>query len=148
MNTPTQYNLDDSLGYLLGRAGRGMANRLNRHFAHAALGVTCEQWIILVNLFHNDGQSQQQLSSLSCKDKTSVTRLLNNMEKSKLVIRKADRKDKRLNHIWLTPKGRALYSKMVVLVRQTLDEAQQGVSQGDMELCKEVLRKVYRNLND
>ena len=54
---------------------------------HAGYDVTCEQWSVLVNLGKKNGQSQQELAGLICKDKTSVTRLIDNMEKHSLVVR-------------------------------------------------------------
>ena len=82
----TDYNLEESLGYVIGRAGRAMANRLNQNFEKAGYDVTCEQWAVLMSLWHKNGQSQKELASITCKDKTSITRLLDGLEKKNLVV--------------------------------------------------------------
>ncbi|MBI1928890.1 MarR family transcriptional regulator, partial [Candidatus Poribacteria bacterium] len=88
------YNLDESLGYIVNRAARAVLNRLNRNFAEAGHDATAEQWRILVHLWHQDGQRQQQLADIICQDKTSITRLINGLEKRNLVVRIPDTIDR------------------------------------------------------
>lgn len=145
MNT-TPHNLENSLGYLIGRAGRALANHLNHNFVNAGHDVTCEQWAVLTNLWQKNGQSQQDLAGTTCKDKTSMTRLVDNMEKKNLVVRIPNKEDKRQKLIYLTAKGRNLRNKLFKVVQQTLDEAQRNINIKDLALCKDVLRKVYENL--
>lgn len=142
----TPYNLEESLGYIIGRAGRAMANRLNHNFEKAGHNVTCEQWAILMNLWQKNGQSQKELASVACKDKTSITRLLNGLEKKNLVLRISDKKDARQKFIYLTDKGKELQKKLLELVRKTLLEAQVGIKAQDLKVCKDVLRHVAKNL--
>ena len=93
--TQHKYILEQSLGYAMGRATRALGALVNHNFATAGYDVTCEQWSVLVNLGKKNGQSQQELAGLICKDKTSVTRLIDNMEKHSLVVRIPDKSDKR-----------------------------------------------------
>ena len=79
----TAYNLEESLGYIVGRAGRAFANRWNHNFEKAGHNVTCEQWAILMNLWQKNGQSQKELAGCTCKDKTSITRLLIDLSTTK-----------------------------------------------------------------
>ena len=143
--TLQQYILEESLGYLIGRAGRALGTRLNRNFVEAGYDVTCEQWAVLVNLWKKNGQSQQDLAGTTCKDKTSMTRLLDNMEKRNLVVRIPNKEDRRQKFIYLTKKGRDLQEKLVKIVHQTLQEAQRNISVKDITLCKKVLTSVYEN---
>ena len=143
----TQYNLEESLGYVIGRAGRSMANRLNHNFEKAGYDVTCEQWAVLMNLWHKNGQSQKDLAGITCKDKTSITRLIDGMEKRNLVVRIPDKKDARQKLIYLTNQGKAFQQELLKLVKQTLAEAQKKIRPRDLKICKDVLRQVVRNLN-
>ena len=143
----TQYNLEESLGYVIGRAGRSMANRLNHNFEKAGYDVTCEQWAVLMNLWHKNGQSQKDLAGITCKDKTSITRLLDGLEKKNLVVRTPDKKDARQKLIYLTNQGKAFQQELLKLVKQTLAEAQKGIRPSDLKVCKGVLRQVARNLS-
>ncbi len=144
----TPYNLEESLGYVVGRAARALGARLNRNFASKGFDVTCEQWSILVNLGEKDGQTQQELAAHTCKDKTSMTRLIDGMEKHNLVVRIPDKQDKRHKLVYLTTKGKDFRAKLVGIVRDTLTEAQSGIKDQDMDQCKSILRKIYANVCD
>ncbi len=145
---PADYNLEASLGYLVGRAQRALVNRLNRNFAEAGHDVTAEQWAMLLHLWQQDGQGQQQLADGACKDKTSVTRLIDGLEKRNLVLRVADQNDRRNNLIYLTNKGKALQKELIALAQKTVAEAQQEIKPEHLRICKNTLVKVYQNLSE
>jgi len=140
-------NPEESLGYVIGRASRAMANRLNHHFENAGYNVTCEQWGLLNSLWKKNGQSQKELAGCTCKDKTSITRLIDGMERKKLVVRTSSKEDARQKLIHLTSRGKTLRQKLLRQIEKTLTEAQKGVSAGQLQICKDVLRKVNQNLN-
>ena len=142
------YKLEDSLGYIMGRAARSLGTRLNRNFIDAGYDVTCEQWSVLVNLWHRNGQSQQELAGVTCKDKTSMTRLIDGLEKRNIVVRTPDKIDRRQKHIYLTNKGKAFQQQLLKIVKKTLAEAQDKINAKDMVICKKVLGRVYDNLTD
>ena len=141
------YNLEESLGYIVGRTGRSMAHRLNQNFEKGGQNVTCEQWSILHNLWIQNGQNQKDLAALTCKDKTNITRLIHGLEKRKLVVRIPGKDDGRQKLIYLTKKGKDLQQGLLFLVQKTLNEAQDGIKAEDLKVCKEVLRKVAQNLS-
>ena len=145
--TKTPYMIEESLGYIIGRSGRSIANRLNQNFLSAGHNVTCEQWAILSQLWHNNGQSQKELAGNTCKDKTSITRLIDGIEKRNLVVRIPDKKDGRQKLIYLTNKGKELQQELLHVVKKTLAEAQAGIRLSDLQTCKDVLRKVTKNLS-
>ena len=142
----TQYILEESLGYAMGRATRSMGALVNRNFAHAGFDVTCEQWSVLFNLGKKNGQSQQELAGLICKDKTSVTRLIDNMEKHNLVVRIPDKSDRRQKLIYLTKKGQDLQEKLRLVIYKSQLEAQKSIKIKDIEICKDVLNRIYENI--
>lgn len=53
-----------------------------------------------------DGVTQQELCNATFKDKPSMTRLIDNMERQHLVVRISDKKDRRTNLIHLTKQER------------------------------------------
>lgn len=142
----TSSNLENSLGYLVGRTSRAMGNRLNQNLERAGYDVTCEQFMVLDTLWKKDGQTQKALASCTCKDKTSVTRILDGMWKKKLIVRTHDKSDARKKLIFLTDKGRMLRMKLVRQIEKTLVQAKRGVSENDLKICKSVLLQVSENL--
>ncbi len=138
--------LEESLGYILGRAARTLGAYINRRFDALGIEITCEQWSILVSLWQQDGQTQQEIASQTCKDKTSMTRLIDTMERHGMVKRTANAKDRRQKCIVLTDKGRKVYGKVVGEMQKSLDQVEAKMSSKDMAVCKKVLCQVYSHL--
>lgn len=132
--------------FITGKATTAVARRLQKNFKQAGLEITIEQWSVLYHLWKQDGLSQQQLCDATFRDKPSITRLVDNLEKLKMVKRVASKDDRRSNLIYLTPEASALEMKTMELANQTLNEALAGVTNGQIEIAKEVLQMVYDNL--
>jgi DNA-binding MarR family transcriptional regulator len=127
-------------------AATAIARRLQKNFRDAAIEITIEQWSILYHLWKEDGLSQQELCNRTFRDKPSVTRLLHNLEKLNLVKRTASKEDKRVNFISLTNTAKDLQQQTIELANQTMDEALVGINKDEIETVKNVLQKVYDNL--
>lgn len=82
------------------------------------------------------------------KDKPSMTRLIDNMERQHLVVRISDKKDRRTNLIHLTKDGKELEERARVIANQTLKEALQGITIEELSVSQEVLRKIFFNTKD
>ncbi|TXI35524.1 MAG: MarR family transcriptional regulator [Niabella sp.] len=132
--------------FITGIASTAIARRLLKKFNSAGLNLTIEQWSVLYHLWKEDGISQQDLCLATFRDKPSMTRLLDNLEKAGLVKRVASKTDRRINLIFLTEKSKAIESSCYDYASRTLDEALDGVSVKDIEVCRVVLKQVYENL--
>jgi DNA-binding MarR family transcriptional regulator len=133
--------------FIAGVASTAIARRLQKKFNAEGLNLTIEQWSILYHLWKEDGKSQQELCNDTFRDKPSITRLVDNLEKLKLVKRVPDEKDRRINKVYLTKEAQNLQVQTMELANETLNEALKGVPPEHIELSKEVLQKVYDNLN-
>jgi DNA-binding MarR family transcriptional regulator len=69
------------------------------------------------------------------------------MEKKGLVRRVRNRNDRRKWHIHLTPKGRALKSKLLPLAREVVDTAVQNLSRSEVAQLLKNLADVQNSLN-
>ena len=142
----TSSTLQNSLGYLVHRVSLSLAASLNRHFAAAGYDVTVEQWKVLVRLWDAEGMTHAELSERIGKNKASITRLVDGLERRGLVQRVADRRDRRCKRVLLTDAGLALREGLSAQARVTLAEAQTGIEPERTAVCKEVLRQVLSNL--
>jgi DNA-binding MarR family transcriptional regulator len=142
-----QFKHGELYSFISGQASTAIARRLQKKFNSRGLNLTIEQWSILYHLWKEDGKSQQELCSATFRDKPSITRLVDNLEKLNLVKRVADEKDRRINKVYLTPGAKKLQESSMQLAEETLNEALQGVPANQVDLCKQVLQKVYDNLN-
>ena len=141
-----QFKRGELYSFITGKASTAIARRLQKNFKQAGVDITIEQWSVLYHLWKLDGQSQQQLCDATFRDKPSITRLVDNLEKLQLVTRVANKDDRRINRIYLTQQANLLQGQTMELANQTLNEALEGVSNEQIEIAKEVLQKVYDNL--
>ena len=139
------FKKEDTIGFLLGRTHRVMSNQMKRRFAEAGHDLTQEQMIVLITLWSEDGCSQQRLADLMFKEKSSVTRLITNIEKRNLVLRVPDQNDRRNKLIYLTHQGKALKEEVMEIIFEMLDKAQANISETDLNTCKNVLRQIFKN---
>ncbi len=141
-----QFKRGELYSFITGMASTALARRLQKNFKQANLDITIEQWSVLYHLWKEDGLSQQELCNRTFRDKPSITRLVDNLEKLKLVKRVASPTDRRINLIYLTEQANELQIETMNMANQTLNEALEGVSKADVEMCKAVLQQVYDNL--
>ena len=141
-----EINVNNSLGFIVSKTSRAMHRALGREFSGSGIDVGSDHWIILVHLHRQDGYTQQELSSLTMNEKTSLTRILNTMEKKGLVVRIPDQHDRRVKRIYRTLKAKELQEQLFASAQLVLAQAAEEIPPEDLELCKNVLRKVYRNL--
>ena len=133
---------------LNGKVSTAINRKLSRNFRQEGVEITPEQWTILLFLWEMDGVTQQELCNATFKDKPSMTRLIDNMERQHLVVRISDKKDRRNNLIHLTKTGRELENKAYKIANATLEQALQGLSLEELKIGQEVLRKVFTNTKD
>lgn len=141
-----KYDIEGSLGSIVRRAERVLINKLNQYFKKNGYDVTTEQYRVLINLWNKDGQNQQELAKATLKNKTSITRLINGLEKKNLVVRIHDRTDHRNKLIYLTKKGKELPEVLAGLAKKTLKQALAGIPEDEIETCKKVLCRVIQNI--
>jgi len=141
-----QFKKGELYSFVTGKASTAIARSLQKKFNAAGLNLTIEQWSVLYHLWKEDGISQQELCNATFRDKPSITRLVDNLEKLQLVKRVASENDRRINKIHLTKQALKLQEQTMMLAEETLNDALSGVPANQINLCKEVLQKVYDNL--
>lgn len=134
------------LGHYINDTGRNMVRTLQQNFRKAGYGVTAEQWFVLVWLFDKDGRTQQELCDLTYKDKPGITRILNNLEKTKLIIRTEHPTDGRSKIIYLTAKCKEIERPLLEIADQTQLAAIKGLSKMEIAECKRMLGIITNNL--
>jgi len=141
-----QFKKGELYSFITGKASTAIARRLQKKFNTAGLNLTIEQWSVLYHLWKQDGISQQELCNATFRDKPSITRLVDNLEKLQLVKRVPSESDRRINLIYLTRQSHKLQEETMAMAEDTLNEALEGVPADRIDICKEVLQIVYDNL--
>ncbi len=141
-----QFKKGELYSFITGKASTAIARRLQKKLNKAGLNITIEQWSVLYHLWKKEGISQQELCNATFRDKPSITRLVDNLEKLNLVKRVASENDRRINLIYLTRQAQKLQEETMLLAEETLNEALETVPTDKVDVCKEVLQLVYDNL--
>lgn len=115
--------------FLTGKYSIAVMRRLQRNLKEAGLSITSEQWSIMYNLWVEEGLTQQELAIRTFRDKPSVTRLINNLERLNLVIRVNDKNDRRSNLIYLTKTGRKMKDEGMKQANNTIEQALGGMTE-------------------
>ena len=131
-----------------GKLSAAINRRVYRTFRSHGIEVTPEQWTVMYYLWTRDGVTQQELCNLTFKDKPSMTRLIDNLEKLGCVKRIAGKSDRRINIIKLTEKGREIEPLTKLLVLNVVQEALTGLSTSDIEVGSRVLISIFDNLRN
>ena len=142
-----QFKKGELYSFITGKASTAIARRMQKKFNAANINLTIEQWSVLYHLWKEDGRSQQELCNATFRDKPSITRLIDNLEKLGLVKRVSDEKDRRINKVFITKNAQKLQEETMLMAEETLNEALEGVPPDQVDMCKEVLQKVYDNLS-
>ena len=145
MTEPFNFDISLIFAILNGKVSAAINRRLIRNFRENDLEITPEQWTVLLFLWEKDGVSQQELCNVTFKDKPSMTRLIDNMERQNLGVRIASKSDRRTNLVYLTRQGRELETRARTVANRTLKEALDGISIDELRVSQEVLRKVFSN---
>ena len=145
-----QFNFDINLIFAIlnGKVSAAINRKLYRNFRLNGLEMTPEQWTVMIYLWEKDGVTQQELCNATFKDKPSMTRLIDNMERQHLVVRISDKKDRRNNLIHLTKTGKDVEPQARIVVSKTLKEALQGIEVKDLQISQDVLKKIFLNMKD
>lgn len=84
-----------------------LSRRITRSYKDsiASIGLTHVQFFMLIALYEEDGLLSSQLADKTALDRSTATGLLDRLERDGWIERKADRADRRIVRIHLTPKA-------------------------------------------
>lgn len=103
---------------------------------------------MLIDLLWNQGpMSQQQLADQMHKDKNSVTKLVDAIERKGFVVRRQNLTDRRSNTIVLTDKALTLKPEAKQKGIDILDQMLEGISEKELLSFLVTLRKLNRNMS-
>lgn len=108
--------------------------------------LTPEQFILIDLLWNQGSMSQQQLADQMQKDKNSVTKLVDALERKGFVVREQSRQDRRSNTLVLTEKAEGLKHGAKQKGISILDEMLVGISEEELRSFLVSLHKLNRNM--
>ena len=137
---------DINLGMLIGQVHRLSTKKFVQNSHNSGLDISMDQWIVLGPIWENEGLSHKEISEYCLKDKTSVTKIIDTLEKKNLVVRVSDQLDHRVKRVVLSKKGKELFLQAIPIMELTRDQLREGITEQDIESLRSVLTKIYNNL--
>ena len=141
----TEYRPQESLGYMVNRAARLMAQALARRIAPH--GVVIGQWAVLLFLYEGDGRTQAELSRLVAIEPATMVRNIDRMVRDGLVERRPDARDRRAVRIVLTEKARVLRDPLVAASRAVNGDAMAAIGPAHGEQLLRHLQTLIEHLS-
>ena len=137
-----------SMGMLINSAHRAMTKRFVQNAMKSGLDISLDQWMVIGPIWQLESASQKELGEITLKDKTSITRLVDMLEKKNLVVRVEDQIDHRIKRVILTNAGKQLFFDVLPIMEKTREEVRKDISDQDIETFKKVLSSIIVNLED
>jgi len=133
-------------GFILNRASFALGRHLNRSFTRKGLKRFSSSFLgVMECLWEKDGQSLTELGNLIGLEASSMTGLIDRMEKANLVKRQADPRDRRVWRIQLTKKGAAIQPIVSEVIKESSGTLTRGISDQNLETTKRSLLKFIEN---
>jgi len=138
---------DDRLIYQLFIAQQRLRIYITNALHTEGIKVTLGQAGILFLLRKDDGQTMTELSKTLGVKNATLTGLIDRLERSAFVIRRASKNDRRSIRIYITPEGVEECDKAKPVIKRVNEEIKSGFSQEEMEVFKHVLNSVFKKFN-
>jgi DNA-binding MarR family transcriptional regulator len=139
-------SLESAMGFWIQRVFAAMRTALYDTFREDGIEMTPEQWMVLARLWERDGVNQNALCESTLKDKPTMSRILDGMERRRWIVRRSDPLDGRARVVSLTPKGRALRDQLIPKVRALVARLESGISEKDLLQTRRTLQRMFGNL--
>lgn len=141
----SKLDLDDYLPYLLNRAGARIADAFGK--VTRQHGISLQMWRVLAALNQQDGQSVGSLAATTSIETSTLSRLLDQMQKKRLLLRQRDGEDQRSVTIHRTPAAQTITAKLIPVALAYESKALMGLTRSEEKTLKAMLRRLYQNLD-
>lgn len=109
------------------------------------LKITIDQWLVLKSLKENPDCTQAELAEKVFKDSASITRILDLLVQSEYVEREINPNDRRKFNLSVTSQGESILGDTHAIVLQNRKKALEGISENDIQIMSETLKKISQN---
>jgi len=136
-----------NLGMLVETAFRMMTKRFVHNAYKSGVDISLDQWQVLGPVWQLKSPSQKQLGEVCLKNKASITRTIDSLEKKSLVVRVPDQIDHRIKRVVLTNLGEQLFYDVLPIMEKTREEVRGDISEDQIDTFKKVLSEIIQNLD-
>lgn len=118
---------------------------MNAVLQQSGLDLTKNQ-IIVMKLINAGMKNQQDLSVITERNKSSLSRIIQSLERKGFVIKTVHRDDKRQQLVKLTNSGREKLSEAIPVLEMNFRKMEKGIDKNELEQMKNILAKILNNV--
>jgi len=142
-------NPKDCPYYLVTRVSLSATSVFKKAFADEGLVELKPAYLgTLMSLWNEDGLKVIELGRRAGLEPSTMTGLIDRMERDGLVKRVPDAEDRRVLKIFLTDAGRTIKDTVASKVDNVMSQVLSGIDEADVGHLKETLRKVLANIHE
>ena len=135
--------------YLISRVSLVVTSALKKGFTEAGVTAVKPAYLgALLTLWREDGLKVIDLGRKAGLEPSTMTGLLDRMERDALLYREADPSDRRAQRIYLTATGRETKVPVLKVVDEVLAEVFKGIDEKEIRNTKNVLQRVLTNAQE
>ena len=137
-------SFDRDLLYVIHDVARLMRTKFDQRAR--GYGMTRAQWVILSRLENQPGLSQNEMAGIVEVEPITIARLIDRLQASGFVERRADPKDRRIWRLHLTPAAEPMLAEIKKHKEELREEITAGVEPATIDLMVDELLKLKANL--
>lgn len=111
------------------------------------INLTPEQYLVMDILWDADVMSQQSIADIIQKDKNSVTKFIDSLEKKGLVYRVMNKEDRRVNNIMVSEEGKKLKTKTTEVAIKMMRNVLDNIKEEDLMAFDKVMMQIKDNID-
>ncbi|MBQ2851991.1 MAG: MarR family transcriptional regulator [Bacteroidales bacterium] len=111
------------------------------------INLTPEQYLVMDILWDADVMSQQSIADIIQKDKNSVTKFIDSLEKKGLVYRVVNKEDRRVNNIMVSEEGKKLKTKTTEVAIKMMRNVLDNIKEEDLMAFDKVMMQIKDNID-
>jgi DNA-binding MarR family transcriptional regulator len=134
----------ESINFLLGMICRAQRGKMSE--ALTAIGLYAGQEMFLWQLWRQDGLTQSQMVERMCVQPPTVSKMLDRLEKARLVERRPDSEDSRISRVYLTEQGHRSQRAVRDIWMNLEQRITEGLSVEERLLLRRLLLQVHENV--
>jgi len=134
---------EELYGYALTKTSRAILRFLTGHLK--CFSITPEQWTVLKRVFEHEGITQKELAAIADKDPATLAKILDNLERNRLIVRQTNRQDRRSYLIFITEDGTKLRNKVEKDLEQVFGQVLEGITEDELTMFSRVLSRIEKN---
>ena len=109
--------------------------------------LTPEQYLVMDILWDAEVMSQQAIADIIQKDKNSVTKFIDSLEKKGLVYRQVNKTDRRVNNIVVSEEGMKLKARTTEVAIGMMRNVLKNIKEEDLMALDKVMNQIKENID-